>query len=58
MPMSLLFSCWSHDVLPSIRVCDDKVLISISKGLGDAFHEGIEWAAEEDVVGAFGMTCT
>jgi hypothetical protein len=37
--------------LPSIRVCDGKVLISVSKILCDAFCEGVEWAAEEDVVG-------
>jgi hypothetical protein len=28
-----------------------KVLISISEVLGDAFCEGIEWVAEEDVIG-------
>jgi hypothetical protein len=27
------------------------MLISVSKVLGDAFHEGIERAAEEDVIG-------
>jgi hypothetical protein len=51
IPMSFPFSCWNRDALLGIRVCDGKVLISVSKILGDAFHEGIERAAKEDVVG-------
>jgi hypothetical protein len=50
-PLSLLFSCQNHDTLPGIGVHDDKMLISISKVLGDAFCGGIEWATKEDVIG-------
>jgi hypothetical protein len=49
--MSLPFSCCNHDALPCIGVCDGQVLISISKVLGDAFREGVEQAAKEDVLG-------
>jgi hypothetical protein len=48
--MSLLFSCRNHDTLLSIRVCDSKVLIPVSKVIGDAFCEGIEQAAKEDAI--------
>jgi hypothetical protein len=41
-PMSFLFSCWN---------CDGKVLISISEVFSNAFREGVEWAAKEDVIG-------
>jgi hypothetical protein len=51
MLMSFPFSCCNRDALPCIGVCDGQVLISISEVLGDAFREGVEWAAEEDVVG-------
>jgi hypothetical protein len=30
------------------------MLISVSVVLGDAFYEGVEWAAEENVVGGIG----
>jgi hypothetical protein len=49
--VSLLFFGWYCDALPYIGIRDGKVLIAISKVLGDAFSEGVEWAAEEDVVG-------
>jgi hypothetical protein len=50
MLVSLLFSCRDHDTLLCVGICDGKVLISISKVLSDAFCEGVEWVAEEDVV--------
>jgi hypothetical protein len=58
MPVSFPFFGWYHDALPCVGIHDGKVLIAISKVFGDAFCESIEWVAEEDVVGAFGMTCT
>jgi hypothetical protein len=50
--VSLPFSCRNCDALPCVRICDGKVLISIGEVLGDAFCEGIEQAAEEDVIGS------
>jgi hypothetical protein len=50
-PVSLLFFCRNRDTLPCVGICDGKVLISVSEVLGDAFCEGIEWVAEEDVIG-------
>jgi hypothetical protein len=50
MLVSIPFFCQNHDTLPCIGVHDGNVLISISEVLGDAFHEGIEWVTEEDVV--------
>jgi hypothetical protein len=49
--VSFPFSRWDRDALPSIRIHDSKVLVSIGKIFGDAFHEGIERVAEEDVIG-------
>jgi hypothetical protein len=34
-----------------IGIYDGKVLISISEVLSNAFYEGVEWAAEEGVIG-------
>jgi hypothetical protein len=34
----------------SVGICDGEVLIAVSKVFGDAFGEGVERAAEEDVV--------
>jgi hypothetical protein len=36
--------------LPSIRICDGEVLVSIGEIFGDAFHESVEWVAKEDVI--------
>jgi hypothetical protein len=33
------------------RICDGKMLIAVSKVFSDAFGEGIERVAEEDVIG-------
>jgi hypothetical protein len=49
--VSFPFFGWYHDALPCVGICDGKVLIAISEVLGDAFGEGVEQAAEEDVVG-------
>jgi hypothetical protein len=49
--VSLPFFGRYHDALVCVGICDGKVLITISEVLGDAFSEGIEWAAEEDAVG-------
>jgi hypothetical protein len=38
------------DALPCVGIRDSKVLIAVSEVLGDAFGEGVERAAEEDVV--------
>jgi hypothetical protein len=54
MPMSFPFSCQNHDTLLCVGVCDSQVLIYISKVLCDAFCEGVEWVAEEDVIGVRG----
>jgi hypothetical protein len=48
--VSLPFFGWYRDALPRVGICDDEVLIAVSKVFGDAFGEGVEWAAEEDVV--------
>jgi hypothetical protein len=50
MPVSLLFFGRYCDTLLCVGICDGKVLITISEVLGDALGEGIERAAEEDVV--------
>jgi hypothetical protein len=39
-----------HNRLADIWVYDAKMLISIGKVLGDAFHKGMEWATEEDII--------
>jgi hypothetical protein len=49
--LSLLFSHWNCDTLPGIRISDGEVLVPIGKIFCDAFCEGIEQAAKEDVVG-------
>jgi hypothetical protein len=49
--VSLPFLHWNHDALPGIRIRDSEMLVSIGEIFGDAFHEGIEWAAKEDVIG-------
>jgi hypothetical protein len=51
MPLSLLFSHRNRDTLLSIRIHDGKVLVSVGEIFGDAFHESVEWATEEDVIG-------
>jgi hypothetical protein len=48
--VSLPFFGRYRDALLCVEICDSKVLITISEVLGDAFGEGIEWAAKEDVV--------
>jgi hypothetical protein len=48
---SLPFFGQYRDALPCVGIHDGKVLITVSEVLGDAFGEGIEWVAEEDVVG-------
>jgi hypothetical protein len=49
--LSLPFSHWNRDALLGIRIYDGKVLVSIGEIFGDAFREGVEWAAKEDVTG-------
>jgi hypothetical protein len=37
--------------LPGVRIRDGEVLVSIGEILRDAFREGVERAAKEDVIG-------
>jgi hypothetical protein len=37
--------------LPGVRIRDGEVLVSVGEILRDAFCEGVEQAAEEDVIG-------
>jgi hypothetical protein len=36
--------------LPCVGIRDGEVLITVSKVFGDAFGEGVEWLAKEDVI--------
>jgi hypothetical protein len=49
--VSLPFFSRYCDTLLCIGLCDGKMLVAVHKVLGDAFGEGVEHAAEEDVVG-------
>jgi hypothetical protein len=37
--------------LPGVRIHDGEVLVSVGEIFHDAFREGVERAAEEDVIG-------
>jgi hypothetical protein len=41
----------NRDALPGVRIHDGEVLVSVGEIFRDAFREGVERAAEEDVVG-------
>jgi hypothetical protein len=47
----LPFFGWNRDTLPGVRIHDGEVLVSIGEIFHDAFREGVERAAEKDVVG-------
>jgi hypothetical protein len=49
--VSLPFFGQYRDTLPGVRIRDGEVLVSIGEIFCDAFCEGVEQAAEEDVVG-------
>jgi hypothetical protein len=48
--VSLPFFGRYRDALPGVRIRDGEVLVSVGEIFRDAFREGVEWAAEEDVV--------
>jgi hypothetical protein len=49
--VSLPFSRWNRDALLGVRIHDSEMLVSVGEIFRDAFCEGVEQAAEEDVIG-------